>query len=60
MYIARAIEIKKAADPGNIALKNFSILPDLGIETGKGAVICMSPMVIPLDKNNCLVPISEI
>lgn len=54
------IEIKKAANPTKDALKNFSVLSSLGYEIGKGAVICMSPMVVPLDKQNILVPISEI
>ncbi len=54
------IEIKKAAEPGKDALKNFSVISSLGYEVGKGAVICMSPMVIPLDKDNLLVPLGEI
>ena len=52
------IEIKKSADPGKGALKNFSILSSLPEEIGKGAVICMTPMVIPLDEKNKLVPVS--
>ncbi len=52
------IEIKKSADPGRDALKNFSVLDSLSEEVGEGAVICMTPMVIPLDEKNKLVPIS--
>lgn len=52
------IEIKKSADPGKEALKNFSVLQSLGEETGEGAVICMSPIVMPLDEKNHLIPIS--
>lgn len=51
------IEIKKSADPGKSALKNFSILDALPDEIGEGAVICMTPVVIPLDEKNKLVPI---
>ncbi|MCM1123544.1 MAG: ATP-binding protein [Eubacterium sp.] len=51
------IEIKKSADPGQSALKNFSVLNRLPEQTGEGAVICMTPMVIPLDVKNKLVPI---
>lgn len=51
------IEIKKSADPGKDPLKNFSVLDSLGGTVGEGAVICMAPMVIPLDKKNKLVPI---
>lgn len=51
------VEIKKSADPGKSALKNFNILNSLPEETGEGAVVCMTPMVIPLDENNKLVPV---
>lgn len=51
------IEIKKSADPGKDALKNFSVLNNLSEEIGEGAVICMSPMIVPLDEKNKLVPI---
>ncbi|MCR5754170.1 MAG: ATP-binding protein [Acetatifactor sp.] len=51
------IEIKKSADPGKDALKNFSVLGNLAEEVGEGAVLCMSSMVIPLDAKNKLVPI---
>ncbi len=52
------IEIKKSADPGKDALRNFSVLDSLSEETGEGAVVCMTPMVIPLDEKNKMVPIS--
>lgn len=52
------VEIKKSADPGKSALKNFSVLDGLPEETGEGAVICMTPMVIPLDEKNKLVPVA--
>lgn len=51
------IEIKKSADPGKSALKNFSILDSLPENIGEGAVICMTSMVIPLDDKNKLVPL---
>lgn len=51
------VEIKKSADPGKGALKNFSVLSSLQEEIGDGAVLCMSSMVIPLDSNNKIVPI---
>lgn len=52
------VEIKKSADPGRDALKNFSVLDSLSEEVGEGVVICMTPMVIPLDDKNKMVPIS--
>ena len=45
------IEVKKNADPGKSALKNFSVLKSLAEETGEGAVICLSSMPYPLDKS---------
>lgn len=51
------IEIKKSADSGKSTLKNFSILDALPDEIGEGAVICMTPVVIPLDEKNKLVPV---
>lgn len=52
------VEIKKSADPGRDALKNFSVLDSLPEESGEGAVICMTPMVIPLDEKNKMIPIA--
>lgn len=51
------IEIKKSADPGKGALKNFSVLSQLSEEVAEGAILCMSSMVVPLDDKNQLVPI---
>lgn len=51
------VEIKKSADPGKNALKNFSVLDSLPENIGEGAVICMTPMVVPLDEKNKLIPV---
>ncbi|MBR1744004.1 MAG: ATP-binding protein [Lachnospiraceae bacterium] len=51
------IVIKKSAAPGRSALKNFSVLSALPGEIGEGAVLCMSPEVIPLDEKIRIVPI---
>lgn len=51
------VEIKKSADPGKAALKNFSVLGELPEKIGEGAVICLSSMVIPLDEKNKIVPL---
>ncbi len=51
------IEIKKSADPGKNALKNFSVLNNLPELIGEGAIICMTPMVMPLDNRNKLIPV---
>ena len=54
------IEIKKNADPGKNALKNFSVLSSLPAKIGEGAILCMSSTVIPLDEKNKLVPVNAI
>lgn len=51
------IEIKKGADFGKGALKNFGVLESLQEEIGEGAVVCMSPVTVPLDDKNKLVPV---
>lgn len=52
------VEIKKSADPGKSAIKHFHVLDSMGLEVGDGAVVCMSPMVLPIDKKNKYIPIS--
>ena len=54
------IEIKKSADPGKNALKNFSVLSSFNEEIGEGAVLCMSSMTVSLDEKNKIVPIKAI
>lgn len=54
------IEIKKSADPGKDALKNFTVLDSLPGEIGEGAVICLASMIYPLDHRNRIVPIGAI
>lgn len=54
------IEIKKSADPGKDALKNFSVLSSLPDQIGEGAVICLSSMAYPLDQKNKVIPVGMI
>ena len=54
------IEIKKNTSPGNSALKNFNVLSTFQETAGDGAVICLSPMVCPLDARNKIVPVGVI
>lgn len=51
--IIHPIEIKKSAAPKN-PCRHFKTLPQ---PLGTGAVICMSDDIIPVDKNNNLVPV---
>lgn len=52
------IEIKKSSDPGKDAIKNFSVLSSLDKSIGKAAVICLSPITVPLDSQTVQLPIS--
>ena len=54
------IEIKKSANPGIEAIKNFSIVDKFGMNVGNGGVICMKSEIFPIDKNNNYIPIELI
>ena len=54
------IEIKKSAEPGKDALKNFSVLSSLTESIGYGGVICLSPMLYPLNNENAIIPVGMI
>lgn len=51
------IEIKKSADPGKDALKNFGVLNALQTPRGEGAIVCLASTAYPLDNMNKVVPI---
>ncbi len=42
------VEIKKTAQPGRDAVRHFSVLENLGLETGAGAVICLTSERLPI------------
>jgi predicted AAA+ superfamily ATPase len=50
------IEIKKSGNPGKDAVKNFDVLKNSGMLMGEGAVVCLYDNVLPLDKNNWIIP----
>lgn len=54
------IEIKKSANPKKDAIKNFSVLEKTGMKLGEGNVICLCPHIIPIDRQNIIVPVSYI
>lgn len=54
------IEIKKSANPGKEAIKNFSVVKKFGLEVGNGAVICMKSEIFPIDRENNYIPIELI
>lgn len=51
------VEIKKSADPGKTAIRNFSVMESLSDNIGTGAVICLSSQQYPLDANKIVIPI---
>ncbi len=52
------IEIKKKSNPDKDDIKNFRVLDSFDVEIGSGAVICLSPMIMPLDNKNKILPIA--
>ena len=54
------VEIKKSANPGKVALKNFDIVEKFGVEVGNGIVLCMMENIMAIDDNNYYVPIEYV
>ena len=54
------VEIKKSANPGKSAIKNFDIAKKFGVEVGNGIVLCMMQDIIAIDENNYYVPIEYV
>lgn len=54
------LEIKKSANPGNSAIKNFDVANKFEITRGNGIVLCMKKDILAIDDNNYYVPIEYI
>ncbi len=54
------IEIKKSANPGKDAIKNFDVVRNFETQRGNGIVLCMTKDIIAYDDNNYMVPIEYI
>ncbi len=54
------IEIKKSANPGNTAIKNFDAIKNIEAKAGNGIVLCMMENIIAIDENNYYVPIEYV
>ena len=54
------IEIKKSANPGIEAIKNFYIVEKFGMKIGNGGIICMKGNLFPINENNNYIPIELI
>lgn len=58
--IVYPVEIKKSANPGKVAIKNFDIVHKFGTDVGNGTVLCMMENIVAIDNNNYYVPIEYI
>ena len=52
------IEIKRTATPKIDDVKHFETFSKLGINIGKGAIICLYDKFLPLNKQINIVPVS--
>lgn len=54
------VEIKKSTNPGEKAVRNFNVLDKSGLIKGHGAVICLIPELLPLNREVYMIPVDEI
>ncbi len=54
------LEIKKSANPDWREVRKFNVLKKTTLEQGAGGIICMCQEVVPIDKDNCLIPCNVI
>ena len=54
------IEIKKSANPGREAIKNFDVVNNFELQSGNGIVLCMCKEIVAYDDNNYMIPIEYI
>ena len=54
------IEIKKGANPGKNAIKNFNIIKKFEMNSPNGIVLCLSKDIHAIDENNYIIPIEYI
>jgi hypothetical protein len=54
------IEIKKSTNPGKEAIQSFTILENVGLQIGTGGIISLNDDLMPIDRNNWIVPVGLI
>lgn len=54
------VEIKKGANPGKDAIKNFKIVEKFEMKSPNGIVICLSKDIHSIDEKNYIIPIEYI
>lgn len=55
--VLNPIEIKKSANPGSELIKVFKLLDKSSAKRSKGAVVCMKPELLAIDRENYIVPV---
>lgn len=54
------VEIKKSANPGREAFKNFEVVKKFNLQVGTGVVLCMINEILALEEDRYFVPIEYI
>ena len=54
------VEIKKGANPGKEAIKNFSIVEKIEMKSPNGIVLCLAKDIHAIDEKNYMIPIEYI
>lgn len=54
------VEIKKSANPGREAFKNFEVVKRFNLQVGTGVVLCMINEILALEEDRYFVPIEYI
>ena len=54
------VEIKKSANPGKEAIKNFDIVRKFEMNSPNGIVLCLTEKIHTIDENNYMIPIEYI
>lgn len=52
------LEIKMSASPNRREVKKYAVLEKNEIPRGKGGIICMSPTVMPINEQDCFIPVN--
>lgn len=50
------LEIKKSANPDRREIKKYKLIDQANLKRGNGGIICMCEEVMPIDRENCLIP----
>lgn len=51
------IEIKKSANPNKDTVKHFSVIEKTNLLRGEGSVVCLYQDVMPINKNDWIIPV---